>query len=64
MEPLIYSRRDAADVLGVSITTLDRLIHRTDHPIPTIKLSPRRIVIPGAALERWIAEENDSARAV
>lgn len=47
----ILSREQAAERLGVSIKTLDRLTG-----LPLVRLSPRRVGIRAADLTRWIEE--------
>ena len=51
----IFSRRQAAEFLGICRTTLDRL------DIPRIKIR-RRVMYKRAALERWLDEHTESKR--
>jgi hypothetical protein len=56
---LAYSRRQAAEALGLSISTIDR------HVVPaidTIKTPWRQRLIPVAELERFLREHRDHAR--
>ena len=52
----ILTRKEVADYLKIGMSTLDRLIHKKDHPIPHIATG-RRILIPQSELEKWITEE-------
>lgn len=52
----ILSRREAAEYLGISLPLLDRYIHRSINPIPTIHTA-RRYLIPLASLDEWINAE-------
>ena len=61
MEKLTFTRREAAQALGVAMATIDRLIRQNE--IAALRISPRRIVIPKKALESWLdnhaANQND-----
>ena len=56
LEKLTYSREEVVQVLGINLRGVDSLIHRPDHPIPTLKIG-KRYLIPRDALIEWIAEE-------
>lgn len=47
--------------MGVSLTTLDALMNRANHPIPHIRLG-RKVIIPVKGLETWLAEEAERQR--
>jgi len=52
----VYSREEAAEVLGVSLSTVKRLIaegHLKPAPLPGM----RRVVITGSSLLRMLGEE-------
>lgn len=53
MEKLVYSIREAAEVLGVSKSYLYLLVKQKE--IPSLQLGKRR-VIPKTYLEQWIQE--------
>ena len=53
--PLAYSINEAAALLSCSRDTVERLIERKR--IATVRLGPRRIVIPRAELVRFLEEE-------
>lgn len=53
---ITYTRSEAAELLHVSLPTLDRLLQRTIHPIPHITAG-RRILIPTVELQRWLRDE-------
>lgn len=52
-----YSRKEAAIALGISLVTLDALIHREADPLPTFKVGDRKYLIPVQALEAWVDRE-------
>lgn len=54
MEKLVLSRPEAAEILGVSLPTLDKFSHRAD--FPWIRVG-RRVLIPVDALREWLAKE-------
>jgi hypothetical protein len=56
---LAYSRRQAAEALGVSIATIDR---RVVPAIPTVKTPWGQRLIPVVELERFIAENIEPPR--
>jgi hypothetical protein len=59
-ERLIYSREQAAQLLGISLATLDR---RVMPVIATIKTEWGARLIPAAELERYLAEHTEEPRA-
>lgn len=59
VERLAYSRRQAADALGVSISTIDR---RVVPAIDTVKTPWGQRLIPVRELERFIMELTEPAR--
>ncbi len=61
-ERLTYTIPEAARVLGIAATNLRR-IERTDPTFPSIRITPRRIIIPKDALHAWMAQRV-SSRAV
>jgi hypothetical protein len=60
VERLAYTRRQAAEALGVSLTTLDR---RVVPAIATIRTEWGARLIPVVELERYLAEWRQEARA-
>jgi excisionase family DNA binding protein len=56
---LTYSMRELPEVLGVSRTTAYRLAKSKGFPI--VKISPKRLVVPKAALERWLDQQAGGA---
>lgn len=52
MEKKVYTAKEVASVLGISLCTVRQLCHRPD--FPAIRVSPRRIVIPVDGLNRWM----------
>lgn len=59
-ERLAYSRKQAAEVLGVSISTIDR---RLVPAVRTVKTPWGQRLIPVAELERFVREHTEPARA-
>lgn len=53
MEVLIYSRRQAAEALSVSLPTFDRIRRTPGFPIAKVG---GRVMVPKKALEKWIEE--------
>jgi hypothetical protein len=56
---LVYSREEAAQVLGISLATLDR---RVIPAIATVKADWGARLIPAAELERYLAERTEEPR--
>ncbi len=57
MEKLVYSVREAAEALGISYTNLRKLVQ--DGVIPSVRISPRRIVIPLDNLREYLKSRAD-----
>lgn len=57
---LTLSAHEVAEVLGVSLLTVRRRI--ADGTLPAVRIG-RRIVVPRAALERWLDSEADARTA-
>lgn len=55
-EPMLLNMSQAAALLNVSRPILTSFINREKHPLPVIRTT-RLIMIPRAAIERWIEEE-------
>ena len=51
--------QEVSDILGISVSTIDRLIKRGQFP-PKVKLSPRRIVFMKFEIEEWIKEKREN----
>ena len=54
-EPKVYSLKQTAQVLGISLPLAYQLARRAD--FPAIKISSRRIVVPAASLETWLEKQ-------
>ncbi len=50
---ITYSLDEAARLMGIAATNLRR-IERTDPTFPSIRITPRRIIIPRDALLAWM----------
>ena len=48
--------KEVSDILGISVSTIDRLIKRGKFP-PKVKLSPRRIVFMKYQIQEWVAKK-------
>src|SRR6266540_2426062 len=59
VEPLAYSREQAAQALGISLATLDRRVVPT---IATVKTEWGARLIPAAELERFLAQRTEEPR--
>lgn len=59
-QKVVYTAKEVASVLGISLTTVRQLCHRPD--FPAIRVSPRRIVIPVDGLNRWL--EKNAAQSI
>ena len=57
-ENLMYSQQEGADVLGIGLNTLHKLIVRRENPLPHIRVG-KRVLIPRDRLEAWIEAETD-----
>ena len=51
-----YTVKETAQRLGIAEQTVRRLVKNGE--LPSIRISPRRIIIPVAALEDWLAERS------
>ena len=45
--------KEVSDLLGISISTINRLIKKGEFP-PKVKLSPRRMVFMKREIDEWI----------
>lgn len=52
MEKMALSLKEAACMMGVSLSTIRKLCVETD--FPAIRVAPRRIVVPVDALREWL----------
>tara|TARA_Y100000589_G_C26802849_1_gene486490 strand:- start:336 stop:524 length:189 start_codon:yes stop_codon:yes gene_type:complete len=53
------SIKEVSDLLGISISTINRLIKSGDFPLK-IKISPRRIAFKSNEIDKWIKEKLDN----
>lgn len=49
-----YSIHEVAQRLNVAEATIRQLVHKGT--IPSIRISPRRIIIPVLAFEKWLSD--------
>ena len=56
----VLSRRQVADILGISLPTLWRLRTRKEFP-PPIKISPGRVGWCAHVVWQWLAERNNGS---
>ena len=45
--------KEASEMLGISVSTINRLIKRGDFPLK-VKISPRRMVFMKYKIDKWI----------
>ena len=60
--PLVYSIEEVAALLGIGRNQCYRAAR--EGQIPTIRIGPRRMVVPRAAFERMLAEAGQSGEPV
>jgi len=51
----VYTIREVAQMMGIAEGTVRKMVH--DNQIPSFRPSPRRIIIPAAAFEKWLEEQ-------
>ena len=54
--PPLYSPRNICELLGISRTTLDRLLRRGFFPMP-VRISTRRVVWTVDQLDSWLKSQ-------
>lgn len=60
-EKLAYSVDELGEILGISRTTAYEVV--CQEGFPAIRVSPRRIIVPKAGLEKWLEEESKKGAA-
>ena len=60
-ETVCYTVPELADTLGLSTETVYRGIRRGE--IPHLKIGERRLILPKAAIDKWLASAGDVADA-
>ena len=55
-EKLAYSVDELGEILGISRTTAYEVV--CQEGFPAIRVSPRRIIVPKAGLEKWLEEKS------
>ena len=53
---LVYTRAEAAEKIGVSLPTFDKMIKRETHPMPYYKVGSR-YYFPRQGFDEWCIEE-------
>lgn len=56
VDKLAYTRKEAADLAGISLPTLDALLKRPQAPIPHIRAGAK-VLIPAGLFESWLEDE-------
>ena len=51
--------KEVSDLLGISISTINRLIKKGEFP-PKVKLSPRRMVFMKKEIDEWIKSKKNN----
>lgn len=54
-EKLVLDANELAEALGICRPRAYDLMHRRD--FPSIQITPRRFVVPRAALEEWLLQQ-------
>ena len=49
------SPKEAATAMGADVGTIYDAMRRVHNPLPSVKLSPKKIVIPVAQLASWMS---------
>lgn len=57
MERMNLSRKEAAEFVGVGITTIDAWLHRAKDPLPHFQCGTRKILIPRTSLIEFVEAE-------
>lgn len=55
-QKLVYTVKEVAKLLGISVNSAYELMHRDD--FPAIRVSERRIIVPCSALEAWLDNQS------
>ena len=58
-ETVCYTVPELAERLGLSVETVYRGIRRND--IPHLRIGQRRLILPRAAIDRWLASAGETA---
>lgn len=61
-ERLVLNADELAAALGICRPAAYDLLHRRD--FPSIQITPRRFVVPRAALEEWLLQQAQGEREV
>ena len=59
-EPVVLNKKEAAQVLGVSLRTIDRLIALKELPVRRVG---RRVLIPRTALDNFLRRDHPTKAA-
>ena len=51
-----FTIQEVSEFLGISISTINRLVKEGDFP-PKVKITPRRIVFMKCEIDKWIEEK-------
>ena len=57
LEPLLYTKKQAAHLLSVSLRTIDNLIARRELPIRRLG---KRVLIPRRGLEQFLRSDHET----
>ncbi len=61
--PSVLTRQQAADYMNVSLNSIAAFMHRAENPIPFFRVGARKILFPLDALNDWMHEEVERAKA-
>ena len=54
---IIPNRKALAEYTGICVPTLDKLIRRRNNPLPSVRVSPRKVVFVAEDVLTWFREE-------
>ena len=54
VERLVYTRKEAAAMIGVGTSTLDALLRREVNPVPSVRIG-HKVMIPRDRLREWLS---------
>lgn len=63
MEDYLFTRKEGAKKLKISLVKFDELLRRKNDPLPHLKLG-RRVLIPAEALREWINRQADDGKLI
>ncbi len=56
-ERYLSSFKQLAEYTGICVPTLEKLVHRSVYPLPSVKVSPRKYVFLPEQVNAWFEAE-------